>query len=284
MPDETSPEIIINGKRYIRLYHFMPAKYLYDMLAKDEVKIAIPEECNDPLEFLPAGKESEGDYSRPSLAFISFSTKCSSSLMWAHYADAHRGVCIEFTFPLCGGLAHLSRWDKNDFENKELDTHYCLLEIRDKYKQQYEKIDVDPVQYIAYMIEVDYKGNRPKRDNMGTAMGSIDDIVDTLSIPAEYYTKSSEWAYESEWRLMMCPASALSSHDGCFFAKGLTQYISNIILGKRYPMYKNLAWSHIMQAFKSNEEIMTLVKENKWSYPLLMRAAYDDNKYEIVLV
>lgn len=97
-----------DGKRFIRLYHFMPAKYLYDMLAKDEVKIAIPEECNDPLEFMPAGDASEGDYSRPPGAFVSFSTKCSSSLMWAHYADAHKGVCLEFTFPLCGGLAHLS--------------------------------------------------------------------------------------------------------------------------------------------------------------------------------
>lgn len=270
-----------DGKRFIRLYHFMPAKYLYDMLAKDEVKIAIPEECNDPLEFMPAGDASEGDYSRPPGAFVSFSTKCSSSLMWAHYADAHKGVCLEFTFPLCGGLAHLSRWDKINFENKELDKRYCLLEIPEKYKQQYEKIDVAPVQYVAYMIEVDYQEMRPAHDNMGVAMGRIDDVVDNLSIPAEYYTKSSEWSYEEEWRLMVYPGHAMSSHDGFFFIRGLTPYISKIILGKRFPQSKDLAWWHILHSLSKNNERQSIIESLSWTYPNLTRAYYDEEMYKM---
>lgn len=270
-----------DGKRYIRLYHFMPAKYLYDMLAKDEVKIAIPEECNDPLEFMPAGDATEGDYSRPPGAFVSFSTRCTSSLMWAHYADAHRGVCLEFTIPLRGGLAHLSRWNKEDFENIELDILYCLLAIPDKYINQYEKIDVNPDQYIAYMIEVDYQEKRPTSDKMGIAMGRIDNMVENLSIPAEYYTKSREWAYEDEWRLMVFPGLAMSSHDGCFFVKGLTPYISKIILGKRFSQSKDLAWWNILHSISLNRERQQITENLPWPYPALTRAYYDEEMYKM---
>ncbi|MGC3971012.1 MAG: DUF2971 domain-containing protein [Pirellulales bacterium] len=29
---------------------------------------------------------------------VSFATQCESQLLWAHYADAHRGICIEFDY------------------------------------------------------------------------------------------------------------------------------------------------------------------------------------------
>lgn len=156
-----------------------------------------------------------------------------------------------------------------------------MLEIPEKYKQQYEKIDVDPVQYVAYMIEVDYQEMRPAHDNMGVAMGRIDDVVDNLSIPAEYYTKSSEWSYEEEWRLMVYPGHAMSSHDGFFFIRGLTPYISKIILGKRFPQSKDLAWWHILHSLSKNNERQSTIESLSWTYPNLTRAYYDEEMYKM---
>lgn len=283
MPDETSPEIIINGKRYIRLYHFMPAKYLYDMLAKDEVKIAIPEECNDPLEFMPAGEMEEGDFSRSQGGFISFSAKFSSSLMWAHYADAHRGVCLEFTFPLNDGPSNLSHWKERSQELLGFEDRCAILRLPKLFLQQYEQVDALPEKYVAYLVEVAYQRDRPLRDTFAGGVGGFDGGVDDLYLSPEFYTKSEEWAYEEEWRLMVNPVRAMSTHDGCFYVKGLTPYISKIILGKRFPQSRNLAWSYIVHAWEANNAIADLNKDNNLKYPKLCRASYDNDKYKIII-
>lgn len=45
-------------------------------------------------------------YLRGLLRIACFSERCDSPLMWAHYADCGRGICVEYDVPTTGELAH----------------------------------------------------------------------------------------------------------------------------------------------------------------------------------
>ena len=45
-------------------------------------------------------------YCRSKLRIACFSERCDSPLMWAHYADCGRGICVEYDVPTSGELAH----------------------------------------------------------------------------------------------------------------------------------------------------------------------------------
>lgn len=80
-----------------KLYLFMKAEHLLSCLENDEIKVALPKDCNDPFELIPRGQQTQPD-NTDGIGFICLSEECTSSTMWAHYADKHRGVCLEFDF------------------------------------------------------------------------------------------------------------------------------------------------------------------------------------------
>ncbi len=77
---------------------------LEDILVKNKIYYSKPKYFNDPFEFDGVIlKISQNDENRKSayellhrLGFISFSKHNNRTLMWSHYADAHRGVCLRF--------------------------------------------------------------------------------------------------------------------------------------------------------------------------------------------
>ena len=76
-------------------------------------------------------------------------------LMWAHYADHHRGVVIEFD-----------------------ETHTFLIDERDR------------TMICGILEKVNYSDVRP------SVFLSLSDAIQV------FYTKSREWEYEREWRLI----------------------------------------------------------------------------------
>lgn len=92
------------------------------------------------------------------IGVLCFVERPDNLLMWAHYADAHKGVCLEF------------------------DTSEWLFRLAGKvsYSQTYPIVD--------------------------TASQSPSHLADTI-----FLTKSAEWAYEQEWRIVSQPG--LSSLD-----------------------------------------------------------------------
>ncbi len=103
----------------ITLYRFMPLKHLQQSLARRRFKVTPPDQLNDPFESYPGvlnldvrGVDdrtrglSEKYMKRASTGFAidSYSATCSSPLLWAHYADKHRGVALCFEMPLDNAL------------------------------------------------------------------------------------------------------------------------------------------------------------------------------------
>jgi len=90
----------------MRVYHFMTKDYAVENVKKSRLKIATLNDMNDPYEFylnfLGATEEDivkfKNHYNTRT-HFICFSRKLGNPVQWAHYADNHRGICMEFEIP-----------------------------------------------------------------------------------------------------------------------------------------------------------------------------------------
>ena len=92
----------------MRVYHFRDAKYGLEALSHRRLKISQIEDLNDPFELLgcvlpekryrSAFAATKADLSR-TRGIICFSRNWQNPVLWSHYADKHRGVCLGFEVP-----------------------------------------------------------------------------------------------------------------------------------------------------------------------------------------
>ena len=215
-----------------KFYLFMKAEYLLECLKKDEIKVALPEDCNDPFECIPRVEDGKPMPDTGGVGFICFSKEWASSTMWAHYADKHQGVCLEFSFPMSGQDVSM---DAADEDGENIRTDAVILDLQGQgleYDQQYTLLPItDDLQYAALMMKVLYHPCRayPAQTQVSCTI-SGNKIVDAR-YSRLYAAKGQEWAYEKEWRLFVTLDNCLSYHNGCYFVKGLTRYITKVMLG-----------------------------------------------------
>jgi len=93
-------------------------------------------------------------------------------LMWSHYAEHHKGICLEFEFPL---------------PNDDIDNGFTIFNEETK-RTVGNAITLDTVEYST-------KKPMPfEADNITN---------DTMKLfTRQILTKSSDWSYEKEWRLL----------------------------------------------------------------------------------
>lgn len=95
-------------------------------------------------------------------------------LMWSHYADNHKGICLEYEI------------DKEKVEkNKEV----SLKEVR------YEGLKVNSEITLSNSEMIFINGEGRKEQNKKK-------IVEDINIPEIFIRKNGEWKYEKEYRLM----------------------------------------------------------------------------------
>lgn len=281
-PTSENPIFWKNGKQYIRLYYFMPEKHLLNVIMNDEIKASIPAECNDPLEFMPAGDKKLPTH-RMMGGFISFSSRYSSSLMWSHYADSHHGVCLCFDFPIKGsGKVNPTLTDFNaQFSHHEdsFPTRYAELDDNIINTDQLMGVHTYYGKKLSFFAEVNYHKERaPQSDvNLGGMVGA--EGIKRLGISPAFFTKSDEWSYEKEWRLLVYLGQAARFDGHNFFIKGLTRHISEIILGARFPKDRYLMIEYILQAVKQREN----PDELKDLHAQIRQADYHDKEYKIII-
>lgn len=98
-----------------------------------------------------------------------FSSRCDSTLMWAHYAASNTGICVEYDFNI---LAHNSLQKKTIF----------------------------PVAYSEKPIDL--------RDLLDDEKGKVFQYPLDAAVLCAALNKANIWAYENEWRLVAVLASA----------------------------------------------------------------------------
>lgn len=87
------------------VYHFLKYEYAKSAIIGNKLKIATYENLNDPFEcfihrlnHLCKDKKiiKELNSYKKEFGFLCFSSVYSEPLMWAHYAENHKGVCLGF--------------------------------------------------------------------------------------------------------------------------------------------------------------------------------------------
>ena len=149
-------------------------------------------------------------------------------LMWAHYADHHRGVAIQFD-------------ETHDFFRLHIDTHPDMGLRAVKYS------DVRPVRSYS-----------------------------NLESPLTFYTKSTEWSYETEWRFIKPLSEAAKVIDApgdeplfprCLFAVP-TDAMTGVILGACMPV-------------QHSEAIVNLLTCSELQHIRVYYAHLSEQKFEI---
>jgi hypothetical protein len=107
-------------------YHFLSAKNAINDLEKGRIKVSTVDVLNDPFEFMPYrryGFKERQPYNKmfrtisKKWGVLCFSQSWKEQLLWAHYADKHKGIVLGFEIP----------------EEKILKVKYTSNKIRTKF-------------------------------------------------------------------------------------------------------------------------------------------------------
>ena len=93
-----------------RVYKFLPEEWALDDIEKQHIKISRICDLNDPFELIPfdlTDKEQPDAqirtrtelFSGRGIGMLCFSFKWLNPVLWAHYADKHKGICLGFDLP-----------------------------------------------------------------------------------------------------------------------------------------------------------------------------------------
>jgi len=92
----------------MRVYSFLAVHWAEDDLAKSRIKISRFDDLNDPFELLAAQLRSRDvrrafgavrDHMCANRGVLCFSRGWHNPLLWSHYGDKHRGICLGFDVP-----------------------------------------------------------------------------------------------------------------------------------------------------------------------------------------
>lgn len=90
------------------VYHLVSSHYGLENLWRRRLKIATLNELNDPFEFLGvflADRDLRRSFNKmkeelsSSRGLLCFSKSWRNPVLWSHYADSHKGICLGFDIP-----------------------------------------------------------------------------------------------------------------------------------------------------------------------------------------
>src|SRR6266853_3861048 len=124
----------------MRVYHFLSAQYALKNLYEHRMKISTVTDLNDPFELLCFNLENmcdrEGfataieEFSRR-FGVLCFSRSWSNPLLWAHYSDKHKGICLGFDVLLDDALKEVI------LTRERLPAPQCREDFNDALAQQW---------------------------------------------------------------------------------------------------------------------------------------------------
>lgn len=89
----------------MRVFKFLRCDFGLEAIQKRRLKISTLESTNDPFEFLPFDLSKRGhrwatEQTRKHIGadkgMLCFSRHWNNPVIWSHYADSHKGICLEF--------------------------------------------------------------------------------------------------------------------------------------------------------------------------------------------
>jgi Protein of unknown function (DUF2971) len=99
------------NNKFRRVYHYLEAKWALEDIEKRRIRISRLNDLNDPFELLALELSSKSfrkkfietkDELGQSTGLVCLSDSWQNPVMWSHYGDKHRGICLGFD--VCSSL------------------------------------------------------------------------------------------------------------------------------------------------------------------------------------
>lgn len=256
MPETKKSE----STKYVKAYLFMTYENLLKVLHQKDLKLVLPEETNDPFEFRGKDDSEAVLYGRKNIGFLSFSSDYKSAAMWGHYANSHKGCCIEFTFPI--------------FSHSTTDVaEYWELNVDIKRRNYFPSFYTDEgfLEGNPILWRVKYSNIRENWDSMLGSIGGFDKKYE-YSISSVFITKDKSWNFEKELRILFFTETPEIIRNDMFFVSGLNSYMSRILLGVK----SNISIS------KLQSTVNTLKPENALYAVDITKVNYASDTFEVI--
>lgn len=240
----------ISKSNSFKLYRYMPTEY-YNIrnLETQIIHLSCNGKMNDVFEGLPETSDevSQSKLKRlEDLALMVCMSECNNSnLMWSHYARNHEGICVEY-----------------DLKRLENDPHKILNNLFPiVYRNQRHIIrNIDSLvdSHLALNKAIaehyEYDGNE-----------CLDDILPL------FLTKSLDWEYEKEWRIVYTKKQMYDVDEKELYDGNLKfECISAVYLGYRIDPTKKTHILEICGRFNENGQNVSVYqsKLSKTSYDI----------------
>jgi hypothetical protein len=178
-------------------------------------------------------------YLRGLLRIACFSERCDSPLMWAHYADCGRGICVEYDVPTTGGLAHPIKGLSSDRDC--FLSMFPVLYSNERYDATHIAEDL-VLLLLAVEMRVENSCDFSKYDLLKDLKLSL--------------YKSKDWEYEREWRLFTWPFLP-TDPDRLFIDK---PQITSVVLGHNMVDVQKESVLEALRTYKTGSGKMVKIK------------------------
>lgn len=212
--------------KWATLYKYVKLNYVVDILDNHRLYLSDGKDFNDPFEITITNKEKGNISHIEGLHILSLTNSYRKKLMWSHYADSHKGVCLTVRVP------------------RNLVYPVCY-----STKRIYEDSNIDSI------ISLSQKSIKKNVNNNFLLLNKHKKIA---------HIKDKKWSYEKEYRVVFDKddEDGLIFEDGKWYMSVKTK---NIYLGVNFDKNDEKVKKNIIEACKRNNitiKKMTLSKKD----------------------
>lgn len=200
------------------LYKYVPLKYVADILDNNRLYLSDGTNFNDPFEITVTDKKKHKSSHIEGLHILSLTNSYRNKLIWSHYTDSNKGVCLTVKVP-----------------------NHLVYPICYTGKRVYEDSDIDDI------ISSSIKKVKKNVNNDFSLLNKNKKIA---------YIKHKKWLYEKEYRIVFDnnDESGLIFEAGKWF---MSVKITNIYLGVNFNKNKPEIQREILNACDRNKMKVT---------------------------
>lgn len=199
--------------KWMTLYKYVKLNYVVDVLDNQRLYLSDGKDFNDPFEITITDKAKSNISHIDGLHILSLTNSYRKKLMWSHYADSHKGVCLTIKVP------------------KGLVYPVCY-----STKRIYEDSNIDNI------ISSSQKSIKRNVNNNFSLLNKYKKIA---------LIKDKKWFYEKEYRVVFDKddEDSLILEDGKWY---MPVKITNIHLGVNFEKNDKKTKKEIIEACKRN--------------------------------
>lgn len=204
--------------QWTTLYKYVSLERVPDILDNHRLYLSDGKNFNDPFEITVTDKKNHSIRHIEGLHILSLTNSFRNKLIWSHYTDSHKGVCITVKVP-----------------------NNVVYPICYSTKRIYEDSDIDDI--ISSSTKITKK--------------SVEKDFSLLSKDKKIaYIKDKKWMYEKEYRVVFDKSDedGLIYHDGKWF---MSVKITNIYFGANFERNKVEIQRKIIEACERNKVKIT---------------------------